>query len=77
MGGIVCQIWNNAIVTDPTSDAQWRTLFATGDVAQSVANASWQNADKLCKILAKSSFSAADKVWFQQLMATIWGQSYS
>lgn len=77
MGGIVCQILNNAIITDPTSDTQWRTLFTSGDIAQTVANDSWQNADKLCTILAKPSFSAADKLWFAQLMKSLWGESYT
>jgi len=71
MGGIVCQIFNNAIITDPNSDAQWRTLFSSGDVAQTIANETG-SADKLCTILAKPAFSAADKAWFQQLMASLW-----
>lgn len=71
MGGIVCQIFNNAIITDPNSDAQWRELFSSGDVAQTIANET-PSADKLCTILAKPSFSAADKAWFQQLMASLW-----
>jgi hypothetical protein len=71
MGGIVCQILNNAIVTDPTSDAQWRSLFSQEDIAQTVANET-DSADKLCTILAKPSFSAADKLWFAQLMASLW-----
>jgi hypothetical protein len=71
MGGIVCQIWHNAVITDPNSDAQWRTLFTTGDVAQSIVNDT-PSADKLCTILAKPAFSAADKVWFQQLVASLW-----
>jgi hypothetical protein len=75
MGGIVCNIFHNAIITDPTSDAQWRTLFATGDVAQTIANETG-SAEKLCTILAKPAFSAADKVWFQQLLASLW-QGYS
>lgn len=71
MGGIVCQILHNAIVTDTTSDSQWRALFAQEDIAQSIANETG-SADKLCSVLAKSSFSAADKLWFQQLVASLW-----
>ena len=71
MGGIVCQILNNAIVTDPTSDAQWRTLFSQDDIAQTIANETG-SADQLCTILKKPSFSAADKAWFSQLMASLW-----
>ena len=71
MGGIVCQILHNAMVTDPTSDAQWRALFAQEDIAQSVANETG-SADKLCQLLSKPSFSAADKLWFQQLVSSLW-----
>ncbi len=71
MGGIVCGIFHNALITDPNSDAQWRSLFATQDVAQSIANETG-DADKLCKILAKPTFSAADKVWFEQLVKSLW-----
>ena len=71
MGGLVCNIHKNAVITDPTSDAQWRQLFAITDVAQAVVNDT-DDAQKLCTILAKPSFSAADKVWFQQLVASLW-----
>jgi hypothetical protein len=71
MGGIVCNIFHNAIITDPTSDTQWRTLFATGDVAQSIANDTG-SADKLCKVLAQPSFSDADKKWMAELVASLW-----
>jgi len=71
MGGIVCQILHNAVVTDPTSDAQWRSLFAQEDIAQAVANETG-SADMLCKLLAKPAFSAADKAWFQQLVQSLW-----
>jgi hypothetical protein len=77
MSGIVCQILHNATIVDPSSDAQWRSLFTQGDIAQTVANMSWSNADKLCKILAQTTFSYEDKKWFATLMASIWGQGYS
>ena len=71
MGGIVCQILHNAIVTDPNSDAQWRALFSQLDVAQAVANDTG-SADKLCTMLAQPSFSTADKKWMQGLVASLW-----
>ena len=71
MGGIVCQILHNAMVTDPTSDAQWRALFSQEDIAQTVANETG-SADKLCTILAKPAFTAEDKLWFSQLVASLW-----
>lgn len=71
MGGIVCAIHKNAVITDPNSDTQWRHLFSITDVAQAVANDT-DNADKLCTVLAKPSFSAADKVWLGQLVESLW-----
>lgn len=71
MGGIVCNILHNAVIKDPNSDEQWRTLFASADIAQTVANETG-NADKLCTILAQPSFSEADKKWFQALVASLW-----
>lgn len=71
MGGIVCQILHNAVITDPTSDAQWRALFAQEDIAQTVANETG-SADKLCAMLAQPSFSPADKKWMQTLVASLW-----
>lgn len=71
MGGIVCNIFHNAIVIDPNSDAQWRAFFAVGDVAQSVVNETG-DADKLCKILAQPVFSASDKAWLHGLAKSLW-----
>jgi hypothetical protein len=71
MGGIVCQILHNAMVTDPKSDAQWRALFAQEDIAQSIANETG-SADKLCKTLAQPTFSDVDKKWFEALVASLW-----
>jgi hypothetical protein len=71
MSGIVCQILHNAVITDPNSDAQWRALFAQESIAQSIVNETG-SAEKLCATLAKSAFSAADKVWFQSLLASLW-----
>lgn len=71
MGGIVCQILHNAVVTDPNSDTQWRTLFASPDIAQTVANETG-SADKLCTILGQPSFSEADKKWFKSLIDSLW-----
>jgi hypothetical protein len=71
MGGIICNIFHKAIVTDRNSDAQWRSLFSQYDVAQSIANDTG-SADKLCKILAQPAFSIADKAWFEQLVESLW-----
>jgi uncharacterized membrane-anchored protein len=71
MGGIVCNIHKNAIITDPNSDAQWRALFSITDVAQAVANDTG-SADKLCAILAQAAFSPADKKWMATLVESLW-----
>jgi hypothetical protein len=71
MGGLVCEIHKNAVITDPNSDAQWRQLFSITDVAQAVVNDT-PSADKLCTVLAKPAFTAADKLWFGQLVASLW-----
>lgn len=71
MGGLVCAVHFNAVVTDPNSDAQWRQLFTITDVAQAVVNDT-DGGDKLCEILKKPSFSEADKIWFAQLVKSLW-----
>ena len=71
MGGIVCQILHNSIMTDPTSDAQWRTFYASDEVAQSVVNDT-ESADQLCTILAKPSFSALDKATLTKIANSLW-----
>jgi hypothetical protein len=71
MGGLVCNLIFSSIVTDKTSDSQWRALFAKEEISQSVVNET-DSAEKLCQILAKPSFSAADKAWFEQLVASLW-----
>jgi hypothetical protein len=75
MGGIVCQILHNAMITDPTSDTQWRALFSQEDIAQTVANETG-SADKLCTMLSQTAFSPADKKWMAALIASLW-QGYS
>jgi hypothetical protein len=75
MGGIVCQILHNSVVTasqtDPAFDAQMRTFFSSDEVAQSVVNET-ESADALCAILAKPSFSPADRTQLTNIAKSLW-----